>query len=159
MFLLLHRLPLDIRYKKKINVYVHVCIFYYFQTNTNIQRRRGRSTGVLLSLPPVRRSPGAGTLHFPGCRGAGRGRGGTLFAGLMKHVYLCVCVCVCNKLFLVQDGTPTSQKLMHHPVAARRRDIYGCLMLYIACVSVSEGRMNAETREKEQGFLLERRPR
>ena len=43
---------------------------------------------------------------------------------------------MCVLLFLVQDGTLTSQRLIHHSVAEKQGDIYGCLMQLCVCVCV-----------------------
>lgn len=85
-----HWLPLDIPYK---NICSWACVYHllllYKHTHPS---QRCQSTDVVLSLLPVQRSLQASTLHFPGCRGAGQGQDSTVFAGLMKHVYLAVCV-------------------------------------------------------------------
>lgn len=129
-------------------VSAQVCIFYYFFLTLHPQRCQ--LTDAVLSL--LQRSLQASTLHFPGCRRAGQGQGCALFAGLMKHVYLSVCafwevwrvrdecllytmcVRVCIMCFQVQDGTPTSQRLIHHSVAEWQSDIYGCLIQLCVCV-------------------------
>lgn len=115
----------------------------------------------------VQRSLQASTLHFPGCRGAGQGQSSAYFAGLMKHVYLSMCapcgrgggpkmnvyisVSECIMLFLVQDGTPATQSLIHHPVAEWQSDIYGCLMLYIVRVTEKERELGwAEILQRER---------
>lgn len=59
-----------------------------------------------------------------------------------------VCACVCIMFSLVQDGTLTSQRLIHHLAAEWQSDIYGCLMQACMCVCVSERKSEDECKKR-----------